>query len=113
MLESLFNNVAFFLQHRCFPVSFVKFLKTSRSLYLSEILSDDRVLWTSKITLFSFRTLLSDSRVHGYFVIVFILKFLVSVTVARITTLASTILIELIKLRIISRIIASSPCNLL
>ena len=63
------------------------------------LLCDDRILWTSlrtKLTrfiflaplLFSFITLVLESRLHSYFVLVFIAKFLVSVTFAGITTSA-------------------------
>ena len=66
------------------------------------LLCDDRTLWTSlgtKITcfiflvllLFSFITLVLESRLHSYFVLVFISKFLVSVTFAGITTSASAL----------------------
>ena len=56
------------------------------------------------IALFSFITLVLESGVHGYFVLVFILKFLVSITFARITTSES---------ETTSSIIATSPSNLL
>ena len=67
-------------------------------IILFQILCDDRNLWTFLgtklmffiflvlfIALFSIITLVLDSGVHGYFVLVFIPKFLVSVTFARLT----------------------------
>ena len=55
------------------------------------------------IALFSFITLVLESGLHGYFVYVFILKFLVSITFARITMSES---------ETTSGIIATSPSNL-
>ena len=43
---------------------------------------------TCAIALFSFITLVFESRIHGYFVLAFILKILVSVTFAPITAMA-------------------------
>ena len=86
------------------------------SLYFSEILSDDRILWTSlgtkliffrifcAIALIFFITLVLELEVHGYFVLVFISKFLASITFARFTMPQS---------ETTSRIIATSPSNLL
>ena len=56
------------------------------------------------IALFSFITFVLESGLHGYFVFVFILKFLVSITFARITTSES---------ETTSSIIATSPSILL
>ena len=56
------------------------------------------------IALFSFITLLSESGAHGYFILVFVLKFLVSITFTCIRTLV---------LETTSTIMATSPSNLL
>ena len=109
-------------QHRYFSVSIVKFLRTVFlqntfcSLYFSEIF----IWWYNSldvfgykidifhiscaIALFSFITLVLESGLHGYFVFVFILKFLVSITFTRITTSES---------ETASSIKATSPSSLL
>ena len=48
------------------------------------VLKNLAIFTTCGIALFSFITLVLESRVHGYFVLIFILKFLVSITFARI-----------------------------
>ena len=86
------------------------------SLYFSEILSDDRILWTSlgtkliffiffvPLLWFFFIILVLHSGVHGYFALVFIPTFLVSITFAHFRMPHS---------ETTSRIIATSPSNLL
>ena len=72
-------------------------LSTFCSLYFSEIWKNSLDVFGHKIYIFnisyaiallSFITLVLELEVHGYSVLVFILKFLVSVTFVRITTLA-------------------------
>ena len=63
-----------------------------------KLLRDDRILWTfwvidmfhisCTIALFSFITLVLESGIHSYFLLVFIPKFLVNITFARTSTSA-------------------------
>ena len=93
------------------------FLKdTFCSLYFSKILSDDRILWTSlgtkliffiffvSLLRFFFIILVLESGVYDYFLLVFIPRFLVSITFA---------LFRMSQSETTSRIIATSPSNLL
>ena len=73
------------------------------SLYFSKILYDnleifgyqiDIFYFSCTIVLLSFITLVLESGVHGYFVLVFIPKFLVSITFAGITTSAPALLLQ-------------------
>ena len=85
-------------------------------IILSEILSDDKIIWASLGTTliffiffgpllwFFFIILVLHSGVHGYFVLVFIPTFLVSITFAHFRMPES---------ETTSRIIATSPSNLL
>ena len=106
VFESLFNKAeglktCIFIK-KVFSCEYCEILKNSllvEHFLFIILLCDDRIFWTSlgtKLTcfiflvllLFSFITLVLESRLHSYLVLVFITKFLVSVTFAGITTLA-------------------------
>ena len=104
VFEPLFNKAeglkAFIFVKRVFSCKYYEIFKNSllvEHFMFILLLCDNRIPWTSlgtKMTyfiflvllLFSFITLLLESRLHSYLVLVFISKFLVSVTFAGITT---------------------------
>ena len=88
-------------QRKCFPANIATFLRTAFlwnffcSLYFYVMIGFFGCFWvidlfhiSCTIALFSFITLVLESGIHSYFLLVFIPKFLVNITFARTSTSA-------------------------